>query len=87
MNLFEPPSEITSACTISYDISQFFEGRRHLYGFRNQAFADAFRRVNEARVWTERDQGRMWKKFLVVTILLIVVVGGARFLLWYYEGR
>jgi hypothetical protein len=84
---FEPPSEITSACSISYDISQFFEGRRHLYGFRNQAFADAFRRANEARVWTERDQTRMWKKFLAVATLLIVVVGGARLLLWYYEGR
>jgi hypothetical protein len=84
---FEPPSENTSACAISCDVSQIFEGPRHLYGFRNQAFADAFRRVNEARVWTERDQGRMWKKFLVVAILLIVIVGGARMLLWLYEGR
>ena len=84
---FEPPSEITSACAISRDISQFFEGRRHLYGFRNRAFADAFERLNQARVWTEDDQARMWRKWLVVTILLIVLFGGGRMLLWYYEGR
>jgi len=84
---FEPQSEITSACAISQDLNQFFEGRRHLYGFRNQAFADAFERANQARVWTERDQALMWKKSLVATILLIVVLGGARLLLWYYQGR
>jgi len=84
---FEPPSEITSACAISHDVSEFFEGRRHVYGFLNQAFADAFERVNQRRVWTEGDQARMWKKSLVATILLIVVIGGARFLLWYYQGR
>jgi hypothetical protein len=84
---FEPPSEVTSACSISQDISLFFEGRRHLYGFRNQAFADAFERANQARVWTETDQQRSWKKSVVVTVLLIIVVGGARLLLWYYEGR
>jgi len=84
---FEPLSEITSACAISQDVGDFFEGRRHLYGFRNQAFAEAFQRLNQARVWTERDQARMWKKSLAVTILLIVLIGGARLLLWYYEGR
>jgi hypothetical protein len=84
---FEPPSEITSACAVSHDLSHFFEGRRHLYGFRNQVFADAFSRANDARLWTAGDQARMWRKWLVVTILLIVMVGGARILLWYYEGR
>jgi hypothetical protein len=84
---FEPPSEITSACAISHDVSQFFEGRRHIYGFRNRAFADAFERANEARVWTERDQALMWKKWLVAAILLIVVFGGGRVLLWLHEGR
>jgi hypothetical protein len=29
----------------------------------------------------------MWKRSLFITILLIVVIGSARFLLWYYEGR
>jgi len=86
-NRFEPQSEITSACAISHDVSQFFEGRRHIYAFRNQTFADAFERANASRVWNERDQSRMWKKSAVVTILLIVVIGGARLLLWYYEGR
>ena len=84
---FEPPSEITSACAISHDVSQFFEGRRHIYGFRNRAFADAFERANEARVWTERDQALMWKEWLVAAILLIVVFGGGRVLLWLHEGR
>jgi hypothetical protein len=84
---FEPRSEITSACTISQDVGEFFEGHRHLYGFRNQAFAEAFERLNQSRVWSERDQSRMWKKSLVATIVLIAVIGGARLLLWYYEGR
>src|SRR5262245_8500891 len=84
---FEPPSEVTSACAVSHDLSQFFEGRRHLYGFRNQVFADALTRVNQMRLWTEGDQTRMWKKSLAATILLIVIFGGARALLWYYEGR
>jgi hypothetical protein len=84
---FEPPSEITAACAVSHDLSQFFEGRRHLYGFRNQVFADAFTRANQARVWTAGDQTRMWKKWAAATILLIVIVGGARLALWYYEGR
>jgi hypothetical protein len=84
---FEPPSEVTSACKISHDVSLFFEGRRHIFGFRNTVFADAFERANQARVWTGRDQARMWTKSLVATILLIVVLGGARLLLWYYEGR
>ena len=78
---FEPPSEITSACSISRDISQFFEGRRHLYGFRNRESAKAFERANHARVWTERDQALMWKKWLVATLLLIAVLGGGRLLL------
>lgn len=84
---FEPQSEITSACAISQDLGQFFEGRRHLYGFRNQTFANAFERLNRARLWTERDQARMWKTSLMATIVLIVAIGGARLLLWYYEGR
>jgi hypothetical protein len=84
---FERQSEITSACAISHDLGQFFEGRRHLYGLRNQAFAQALERANQARLWTERDQARMWKKSLAATILLIVILGGARLLLWYYEGR
>jgi hypothetical protein len=84
---FEPRTEITSACTISNDVSQFFEGRRHIYGFSNAAFAQAFERANQERVWTGRDQARMWKRSLIATILLIIVFGGARLLLWYYEGK
>jgi hypothetical protein len=84
---FEPPSEITSACAISHDLSQLFEGRRHLYGLRNQIFAQTFERANSGRIWTEGDQARMWKKSLAATILVIVVFGGARLLLWYYQGR
>ena len=84
---FEPLSEITSACVISHDVGQFFEGRRHIYAFQHQAFAEAFERANASRVWTARDQTSMWRKSLVVTVLLIVVIGGARLLLWYYEGR
>lgn len=84
---FEPRTEVTDACTVSDDIAQVFEGRRHIYGFRNQAFATAFERANQSRIWTERDQARMWRKSFVFTIVVIVIVGGARLLLWYYEGR
>jgi hypothetical protein len=84
---FEPLSEVTSACAISPDLSQIIEGRRHLNGFSNQAFSGAFERLNQEQHRTERDQVRMWKKSLVATILLIVVFGGARLLLWYYDGR
>ena len=84
---FEPRTDVTAACAVSQNVGQFFEGRRHIYGFRNQMFATAFERANGARMWTEHDQSRMWKKSTVVTILLIIVIGGARLLLWYYEGR
>jgi hypothetical protein len=84
---FEPRSDVTATCTVSQNVGQFFEGRRHIYGFRNQSFATAFERANQARLWTERDQARMWKKSTVVTLVLIVVFGGARLLLWYFEGR
>ncbi len=84
---FEPLSDVTSAVAISDAVNQFLEGRRHLYGFRNEAFAEAFARANRTRVWTAQDQAQMWWKSLVVTILLIVVVGGARALVWYDEGR
>jgi len=86
-NRFEPPSEITSACTISHDVSELFQGRRHLYGFRNQIFADAFERANASRIWTESDQSRMWTRSLFVAIVVIVTLVGARLLMWYYEGR
>ena len=84
---FEPRTEVTASCIVSQDVAQFFEGRRHIYGFRNQTFANAFEQANTTRIWTQRDQARMWKTSTVVTILLIVVFGGARLLLWYYEGR
>jgi hypothetical protein len=84
---FEPRSEVTMACAISHDVAQFFEGRRHVYGFRNQPFGEAFERTNQARIWTEREQARMWKTSLVAAILLIAALGGARLLLWYYQGR
>ena len=84
---FEPRTEVTLACDISHDVSQFFEGRRHIYGLRNKGFAGAFERANEDRIWTERDQARMWKKSLFATILLVIVFGGARLLLWYFEGK
>ena len=84
---FEPRSDITSACLVSHDVAQLLEGRRHIYGFRNETFAQAFERANQERIWTERDQAWMWKKSLVVTILLIAAIGGARLLLWVYQGK
>lgn len=84
---FEPRTDITSACLVSHNVAQLFEERRHIYGFRNQTFAQAFERANQARLWTEHDQARMWKKSLVVTALLIAVIVVARLLLWFYQGR
>jgi hypothetical protein len=84
---FEPRTEVSLACDVSHDVSQFFERRRYIYGFRNKAFADAFERANEGLVWTDRDQARMWKRYLLATILFFAVLLGGRLLLWYYEGR
>lgn len=84
---FEPRTDITSACAISNNVGQFLAARRHIYGFRNDIFADAFARANQSAVWTARDQARMWRTTLVVTVLIIGLVGAGRVLLWYYEGE
>jgi hypothetical protein len=84
---FEPPSEITAACSISRDVGQFYEGSRHVYGFHNQAFADAFTRANQDRRWIAGDQARMWNTSLVAAVLLLGGLGVARLLLWYFQGR
>lgn len=84
---FEPPSEVTAACSISRDVGQFYERSRHVYGFRNQGFADAFTRANPGRQWTEGDQARMWNTSLVAAVLLLGGLGTARLLLWYFGGR
>ena len=42
---FEPPSEITSACAISHDVSEFFERRRHLLHLRRFAVDERLREI------------------------------------------
>ena len=86
-NRFEPRTEITQACDISPDTSLFYEQRRHIYAFRNQAFAQAFERANQARVWTAGDQVRMQKTWAVVAALVLVGLVAGRALLWYSTGR
>jgi hypothetical protein len=84
---FEPQTEITKALDVSADVAMFYEQRRHIYTFRNQAFAEAFARVNQPRLWTDEDQRRMNRTWLVVAVLFLVGLIAARLALWYYEGR
>jgi hypothetical protein len=86
-NRFEPRTEITQACDISPDVSLFYEQRRYIYAFRNQAFAEAFARANAARVWTAQDQARMqWTWGIVAGVLLVALVA-ARVVMWYVTGK
>ena len=84
---FEPRSEITTACDISNDVGWFYEGRRHLYAFRNQAFAEAFARANQARVWTPQDQSRMKRTHGSLALLFLATLLVAWVLMRYYQGR
>ena len=84
---FRTAERDSSACAISEDVAQFFEGRRHVYGFRNQPFADAFQRSNQARIWERGRSGPHVEEVARRHDPLIVVVGGARLLLWYTQGR
>ena len=46
------PTEITRACDFSENVGFPF-GRRRFYAIRNPAFADAFTRANQERLWTD----------------------------------
>jgi len=84
---FEPRTEISLACDVSHDVSEFFDRRRYIYGFRNKTFADAFEQANHDRLWTSRDQKRMLKRSTLAAVLFLGGLIVARLLLWYYEGR
>ena len=47
-----PLTDITSACDFSDNVGFPF-GRRRFYAIRNPAFADAFSRANQHRLWTD----------------------------------
>ena len=47
-----PLTEITRACDFSDNVGFPF-GRRRFYAIRNPAFADAFTRANQDRLWTD----------------------------------
>ena len=84
---FEPRTETSLACDISHDVSEFFDRRRYVYGFRNKTFADAFERANHDRVWTNRDRKRMLKRSTLAAVLFLGGLIIARLLLWYSQGR
>jgi hypothetical protein len=86
-NRFEPRTEVTQACDISPDVGLFYEQRRHIYAFRNQRFAEAFERANQARVWTAGDQVRMQKTWLVVATVFLAALIAGRAWLWFSTGR
>jgi hypothetical protein len=58
-----------------------FEGARHLYAVRNQAFATALAEANRDRVWTDSDQKRMWSRSGIVSAVFLLVLIAARVLL------
>jgi hypothetical protein len=84
---FEPRTEITNALDVSSDVGLFYEGRRHIYTFRNQAFAEAFARLNQPRVWTAQDQARMQRTWGIVAVLLLLALVVARVVMWYVTGK
>ncbi|MGE0815483.1 MAG: hypothetical protein AB7O28_18050 [Vicinamibacterales bacterium] len=82
---FEPRTETSLACDVSHDVGGLFSRHRHIYGFRNQGFAEAFERANHDRVWTTRDQTEMRRRSGLIAVLLLGGLVVARLLLWYYD--
>ena len=72
----EPQTDITRACDFSGDVSQMFEGERHIYALQNETFAQAFEAVNADRRWTEEDQARLRRLTPLYALAFLVVLGG-----------
>ena len=69
-----PLTEITRACEFSDNVGFPF-GRRRFYAIRNSAFAEAFTRANEQRLWTDAIRKRDERiSGIVVGALLIAAL-------------
>ena len=67
-------TEITRSCDFSDNLGYPF-GRRRLYAIRNGAFAAAFTRANQDRLWTEAIRRRdAWISGIVLAVLLVAAV-------------
>lgn len=68
----ERQTEITLACDFSRDVSEIFEGERHIYAIRSKALADALASANTDRAWTAKDQAHSrrysWLYYLAVLV-------------------
>ena len=69
-----PLTEITRACDFSDNVGFPF-GRRRFYAIRNAAFAEAFTRLNEDRLWTDAIRKRdEWISGIVVVVVLVAAL-------------
>ena len=66
-----PQTDITRSCDFSQDVSQLFEGKRHIYSMRNETFANALATLNADRVWTDQDQAGSRKRMYATSIAII----------------
>jgi len=69
-----PQTEITLACDFSEDVSQLFEGERHIYRMRNAAFAQGLATLNRDRVWTEQHQAGSRRRMHVTAIAGLAII-------------
>ena len=69
-----PLTEITRACDFSDNVGFPF-GRRRFYAIRNPAFADAFTRANQDRLWTDAIRKRdEWISGIVFAVLVVAAL-------------
>jgi hypothetical protein len=69
-----PLTEITRACDFSDNVGYPF-GRRRLYAIRNAAFADAFTRANQQRLWTDAIRKRDdWVAGIAFVVLVVAAL-------------
>lgn len=69
-----PLTEITSACDFSDNVGFPF-GRRRFYAIRNPAFAEAFSRANQDRLWTDAIRKRdEWISGIVFVGLIVAAL-------------
>lgn len=67
-------TEITRACDFSDNVGFPF-GRRRFYAIRNPAFADAFTRANQGRLWTDAIRKRdAWVSGIVFVVLIVAAL-------------
>jgi hypothetical protein len=68
------PTEITQACDFSGNVSQLFEGERHIYRLRNETFAQALAKLNPDRMWTDQDQASSRRRMHITSIALLALI-------------